>query len=85
MHRGGLFAAESMFHRETDASKAALVALVRTLTARGIDLVDVQMMTPHLASMGAVEWPRERYLAALAERIDRSADLEDVEPDWRAP
>ena len=63
---GGLFAGESMFHRERDASKVALVALVEALRAAGGDrLVDVQWLTPHLASLGAVEVPRERYLAGL--------------------
>ncbi len=84
VHRGGVFAAESMFHRERDASKAAVVALVRTLERSGVDLVDVQMMTTHLESIGAVEWPRERYLAALSERVSRAVDLTDAEPDWRA-
>jgi len=84
VHRGGLFAAESMFHRVTDASKAALVALVRTLARHDVDLIDVQMTTPHLASIGAVEVPRARYLAALAGRVGREVDLTDVAPDWRA-
>lgn len=62
---GGLFAGESMFHRVRDASKVALVALVEALDD-GVDrLVDVQWRTPHLASLGAVEWPRSRYLAGL--------------------
>jgi leucyl/phenylalanyl-tRNA---protein transferase len=63
---GGLFAGESMFHRERDASKVALVALVDALrSAGGHRLVDVQWQTPHLASLGAVEVPRQRYLADL--------------------
>ncbi|RMH66801.1 MAG: leucyl/phenylalanyl-tRNA--protein transferase, partial [Actinomyces sp.] len=50
---GGLFAGESMFHRRTDASKVALVALIDLLTADGVRrLVDVQWVTPHLASLG---------------------------------
>jgi leucyl/phenylalanyl-tRNA--protein transferase len=64
---GGLFAGESMFHRETDASKAALVALVGLLGEGGCGgrLLDVQWVTPHLASMGAVEVSRDRYLELL--------------------
>jgi leucyl/phenylalanyl-tRNA--protein transferase len=66
---GGLFAGESMFHRETDASKVALVALVQLLCT-GVDdaasrLVDTQWLTPHLASLGCVEIPRDEYLTRL--------------------
>lgn len=64
---GGLFAAESMFHRHTDASKIALVAAVRSVFAAGVELFDVQFLTPHLASMGATNWRRSLYLARLAE------------------
>ncbi len=64
---GGLFAGESMFHRDTDASKAALVALVRWVRQDGDPrrVVDVQWDTPHLASLGVAEWPRPAYLARL--------------------
>lgn len=60
----GLFAGESMFHRETDASKVALIGLVERLDPAG--LLDVQWLTPHLASLGAVELPRGEYLRRLA-------------------
>ncbi len=67
---GGLFAGESMFHRERDASKAALVGLVGLLGADGRDrLLDVQWATEHLVSMGAVEVARPAYLALLAEAL----------------
>ena len=63
---GGLFAGESMFHRERDASKVALVSLVETLRAcGGSRLLDVQWSTDHLASLGAVEIPRTEYLRRL--------------------
>lgn len=64
---GGLFAGESMFHRRTDASKAALVGLVRLLDD-GVPgrLLDVQWRTPHLASLGVTEIARQDYLARLA-------------------
>jgi len=55
-----------MFHRVTDASKVALVALAQHARAVGVQLVDVQMPTPHLQSMGAVTISRDEYLAALA-------------------
>jgi leucyl/phenylalanyl-tRNA--protein transferase len=66
---GGLFAGESMFHRQTDASKVALVglvALLRSAPAGEGRLLDVQWATPHLASMGAVEVSRRRYHELLA-------------------
>ena len=62
---GRAFFAESMFHLVSDASKAALVALVWQLEAWGFTLLDCQLPTPHLASLGARPWPRERFLAAL--------------------
>jgi leucyl/phenylalanyl-tRNA--protein transferase len=64
-----LFAAESMFHGVTDAGKVALVALVDVLRAGGATLLDVQWVTPHLASLGAVEVTRQRYLELLAEAV----------------
>jgi leucyl/phenylalanyl-tRNA---protein transferase len=66
---GAAFFAESMFHLATDASKAALVALVGQLEAWGFELFDCQLPTPHLASLGATPWPRERFLAALAHAL----------------
>ena len=58
---GGAFMAESMFHRVTDASKVALAALVERLRARRFALLDVQYVTPHLESLGAVEISRREY------------------------
>jgi leucyl/phenylalanyl-tRNA--protein transferase len=62
---GGLFAAESMFHRVRDASKVALVALVQHARRVGITLLDVQVPSPHLASLGARTIPRSEYLTLL--------------------
>jgi leucyl/phenylalanyl-tRNA--protein transferase len=62
---GGLFAGESMFHRQADASKVALAALVERLRERNFQLLDVQFVTPHTAGLGAVEIPRKEYLARL--------------------
>lgn len=78
---GGLFAGESMFHRETDASKAALVGLVERLGADGEDrrLLDVQWRTDHLATLGAVEVPREEYLRRLSHALQAPA------PDLTSP
>jgi leucyl/phenylalanyl-tRNA--protein transferase len=62
---GGAFFGESMFHRATDASKVALVALVERLRARGFVLLDTQWLTDHLTQFGAIEIPRRRYLRLL--------------------
>jgi leucyl/phenylalanyl-tRNA--protein transferase len=62
---GGAFFGESMFHRATDASKVALVALVERLRARGFVLLDTQWVTPHLRQFGAYEIPRDEYLWRL--------------------
>lgn len=66
---GGAFMAESMFHLETDASKVALAALVGRLRERGFVLLDVQYMTPHLESLGAVEITRHEYERRLARAL----------------
>jgi leucyl/phenylalanyl-tRNA---protein transferase len=63
---GGVFTGESMFHVASDASKVALVDLVARLGEAGGCLIDVQMVTPHLASLGAREVPRAEFLALLA-------------------
>jgi leucyl/phenylalanyl-tRNA--protein transferase len=65
---GGLFAGESMFHHETDASKVALVALTELVDDDA--LIDTQWSTPHLASLGVVEWSRRRYVEAIESLVD---------------
>lgn len=65
---GALFAGESMFHRATDASKVALVALARLVGDEG--LIDTQWSTPHLASMGVTQWPRDLYLDGIRSLVD---------------
>jgi leucyl/phenylalanyl-tRNA---protein transferase len=71
---GGAFFGESMFHRVSDASKVALVALVERLRDRGYRLLDTQWVTEHLLQFGAIEIPRRRYLRLLSEalKIDAS-------------
>lgn len=71
VHLGGAFFGESMFHRETDASKVALVALVERLNARGFTLLDTQWTTSHLEQFGAIEIPRDDYLARLTAAMGR--------------
>ena len=66
---GGAFFGESMFHRQTNASKVALVALVERLKDRGFELLDVQFLTPHLQRLGAKEIPHVEYVARLERAI----------------
>ena len=62
---GGAFMAESMFHYETDASKVAVAALVSRLNEQNFALLDVQYLTPHLATLGAVEISDREYQRRL--------------------
>jgi leucyl/phenylalanyl-tRNA---protein transferase len=78
VQRGGLFAAESMFHRETNASKVALITCVERVFAAGIELFDVQFTTPHLVSMGVREIPRKEYLTRLRRARVRRVSLENL-------
>jgi leucyl/phenylalanyl-tRNA---protein transferase len=66
----GLFAGESMFYRQRDASKVALMALVDLMRTTGLTLLDVQWQTAHLASLGAIEVPRRHYLSLLADALE---------------
>jgi len=75
VQRGALFAAESMFHKRTNASKAALIEAVQTLTARGIELFDVQFTTSHLVSLGAREISRKQYVERVKRACYRAVDL----------
>jgi len=69
---GGAFFGESMFHRVTDASKVALVALVDRLRTRGYSLLDTQWVTDHLSQFGAIEIPRSNYLNLLENALQLS-------------
>jgi leucyl/phenylalanyl-tRNA--protein transferase len=66
----GVFFGESMFHRKTDASKVALVALVETLREKNFQLLDTQWMTDHLRQFGGYELPRREYLAQLQAALE---------------
>jgi len=72
---GAAFFGESMFSKATDASKVALAYLVDRLRLGGYQLFDTQFMTPHLASLGAVEIPRDQYKAKLAEALAKEASF----------
>jgi leucyl/phenylalanyl-tRNA--protein transferase len=65
----GLFAGESMFYRQRDASKVALMALVDRMRQSDMALLDVQWRTEHLGSLGAIEVPRTEYLMLLARAL----------------
>ncbi len=73
---GAAFTGESMFHRSTDASKVALVDLVARMRAAGGLLFDVQLVTDHLRSLGAIEVSRVTFLQALAQCVDVDVRLD---------
>jgi leucyl/phenylalanyl-tRNA--protein transferase len=75
---GGAFFGESMFSRERDSSKVALVHLVAELIRRGFVLLDAQFLTGHLAQFGTLEIPRAAYLARLGDALN-------VQGYWPAP
>lgn len=84
---GAAFFGESMFSRETDASKAALVHLHERLVTGGFRLLDTQFLTTHLSRFGAVEIPRAEYQHLLEDAVSRSADFRavDRQPAGAAP
>jgi leucyl/phenylalanyl-tRNA---protein transferase len=72
---GAAFFGESMFHLARDASKVALVHLAARLRFAGFTLLDTQFVTPHLATLGAIEISRESYLKRLDEALATNADF----------
>ncbi|MCA1826562.1 MAG: leucyl/phenylalanyl-tRNA--protein transferase [Myxococcales bacterium] len=70
---GTLFAGESMFHRETGASKVAFASCAERLRERGFELFDVQVLTEHLKMLGCIEIPRAEYRARAAQAIAKPA------------
>ena len=75
---GGVFFGESMFHRVTDASKVAMMALVERMRERGLTLLDVQFLTEHLRQFGAVEVPRMEYARRLRDALQRPCSFVDA-------
>lgn len=67
---GAAYFGESMFAEAPDASKVAFTTALEAFEAWGIELVDCQVYTEHLARFGATEWPRERFLAALGRALE---------------
>lgn len=80
---GGAFFGESMFSRATDASKVALAHLVARLRVGGFLLLDCQFLTPHLASLGAIEIARDDYIGLLSAALSGSSPGSD-RSDFRA-
>ncbi len=72
---GGAFFGESMFNRERDASKVALVHLVERMKERKFELLDTQWMTPHLGQLGAKEITREEYLKRLEKAVAKKCQF----------
>lgn len=72
---GGFFAGESMFHTVRDASKVALAVLVERLQKAGFLLFDIQVLTPHTASLGASEISRAEYLQRLQQALECQASF----------
>lgn len=68
---GAAFFAESKFHTETDASKIALYYLVQELKARGFQILEVQFLTPHLKTLGAIEIPAKKYTGLLKKAVEQ--------------
>ncbi|MBB4196374.1 leucyl/phenylalanyl-tRNA--protein transferase [Rhodoblastus sphagnicola] len=78
---GGAFCGESMFHRATDASKICLTYLVARLKRGGFSLLDTQFITPHLASLGAVEISRAAYRRRLRAALQAPGDFAALAAD----
>ena len=76
---GGMFAAESMFYRKPAASKIALTVLLAHLRSRGFTLFDIQQMTPHMESHGAIHVTRNEFLQRLHDAISASVDFGNLD------
>ncbi len=72
---GGVFSGESMFHHAPNASKLALLFLVDHLRAQGLNWMDIQVMTPHMACLGAHDIPRDEFLDRLEMEHGRGLTL----------
>ena len=75
VHLGSVFFGESMFSRRTDASKVALVRLVEECRKRSVALIDCQMATQHLASLGARTMPRSQFLELMTQHCRSEPDF----------
>ncbi|MDH3520668.1 MAG: leucyl/phenylalanyl-tRNA--protein transferase, partial [Myxococcales bacterium] len=82
---GGAFFGESMFTLRSNASKAAFAVLVAQLERWGFDFLDCQMHTPHLDSLGAILWPRARFLEKLSRALEQDTRRGTWKLDAAAP
>jgi leucyl/phenylalanyl-tRNA--protein transferase len=80
---GSAFFGESMFHRKTNASKMAMAHLVDRLNAGGFQLLDMQFITDHLASLGGIEIPREDYEERLKNALQSRGDWHALDKNRR--
>jgi leucyl/phenylalanyl-tRNA--protein transferase len=85
VHIGAAFFGESMFYRKSDASKVALVHLVARLAKGGFRLLDTQFVTPHLASLGAIEVPKQTYRRKLVDALSHEGDFWSWPKDMCVP
>lgn len=83
--QGGVFNAESMFSRETDASKIALWALIYRLKECGLSLLEVQFMTEHLRRLGAIEISRSEYIRRLSQALASKVRFEAPKGPYNWP
>lgn len=77
---GKVFCGESMFHIATNASKLAMLSLVKLLQSQGAEFIDCQMQNPHLASLGCIEVKRSEFLARLANQAQHFFDPQVWQP-----
>ena len=77
---GGVFCGESMFHLQTDASKAALYALVKHMKSQNMGFIDCQMETEHLSTLGCIEIARDDFMQMLQQQLSNLADDERWRP-----
>jgi leucyl/phenylalanyl-tRNA--protein transferase len=77
---GKVFCGESMFHKATNATKLAMLSLVELLKSRGAEFIDCQMQNTHLASLGCIEVPRDKFLTMLQQQNQLSFDNDTWQP-----
>lgn len=82
---GKVFCGESMFHKVTNASKVAMFSLVEILKSQEAEFIDCQMQNPHLASLGCIEMPRDKFLIMLQQQSQQTFDKRVWQPQTLNP
>jgi leucyl/phenylalanyl-tRNA--protein transferase len=77
---GKMFCGESMFHKATNASKVAMFSLVEILRSQAAEFIDCQMQNPHLASLGCIEMPRDKFLIVLQQQSQKTFEKSVWQP-----